>query len=228
MTRYQRILLLLVVAVWVWSAIRPRYPHDWLLENTLVLLFIPALIFLGRYFRLSDFSYTLIAIFMALHMIGSHYTYAEVPFGYTLKTWFGADRNMYDRLVHFSFGLFFAYPIREIFLRLARVRGFWGYYLPFDVVLAFSGAFEIFEWRIAANVNPEAGMAYLGSQGDIWDAQKDMLMAGIGAALAMLTIAIINWRLNPGFLHDLRESFRVSKSDEPLGEVQLHHWLRHR
>ena len=73
---------------------------------------------LGFYFRLSNLSYTLIAIFMVMHLVGSHYTYAEVPFGYTLQRWFGAERNMYDRLVHFSFGLLLAYPVREIFVRI--------------------------------------------------------------------------------------------------------------
>lgn len=228
MSRYQKILLVAFAIVWLWSAIKPKYPHDWMLENILVVVFVPAILLLGRYLKLSSVSYTLITIFMCLHVIGAHYTYAEVPFGYTLQSWLGSSRNMYDRLVHFSFGFLLAYPVREVFMRVARSRGFWGFYLPLDVTLSFSAIFEIFEWLVAANVNPEAGMAYLGSQGDIWDAQKDMLLAGAGAALAMLIIAAINLRYNPGFGAEMKESFRVPRGDTPLGEDLLEKWRRRR
>lgn len=221
MSRYLKSLLLIFAAVWVWAAINPSYRHDWLLENYLVFIFVPIIILTGSYFRLSDASYSLITIFMILHVIGSHYTYAEVPFGYDLEKWLGASRNMYDRLVHFSFGFLLAYPIREVFLRVTRVRGFWGYYLPFDVTLAFSAAYEIIEWLAAANVDPAAGLAFLGSQGDVWDAQKDMTVAGIGALLAMLIIGLINVRYQPGFWQELRASFTIQAGDAPLGERRL-------
>jgi putative membrane protein len=163
---------------------------------------------------------------MILHVIGSHYTYAEVPFGYTLQEWFNSSRNMYDRLVHFSFGLLLAYPIRELFLRVAKVKGFWGYYLPLDVTLAFSATYELIEWGTAAIVDPSAGLAFLGSQGDIWDAQKDMLMAGIGAIIAMLVTAAINWVYNPKFKKDMIQSFSIKKRDTPLGEIKLKQMIK--
>ncbi len=228
MTRYHKFLLFTFIATWFWSAYRPKYPHDWLLENLLVLIFVPVIILLGRYLKLSNLSYTLITVFMILHVVGAHYTYAEVPFGNTLQAWLGSSRNMYDRLVHFSFGFLLAYPVREVFMRVARSKGFWGFYLPLDVTLSLSGVFEIFEWLVAKNVNPAAGMAYLGSQGDIWDAQKDMLLAGIGAALAMLIIALVNWRYNPAFGAEMKESFSVPRGDQPLGEALLQKWLRRR
>jgi len=218
---FQKILVLIFLAVWVWAAIRPSDRHDWLLENYLVFIFVPLIIITGRYFKLSRISYGLITLFMILHVIGSHYTYAEVPFGYVLQEWLGASRNMYDRLVHFSFGLLLAYPVREVFLRVARVKGFWGYYLPFDVTLAFSAIYEIIEWVAAANVDPQAGLAFLGSQGDIWDAQKDMTMAGIGALVAMIVTAIVNMKYQQGFLAELKASFKIPSDDEPLGEVRL-------
>lgn len=222
MTRYLKALLAVFAAVWVWAAVNPSYRHDWLLENYLVFIFVPIIILTGRYFRLSDVSYTLITVFMVFHVIGSHYTYAEVPFGYTLQNWLGASRNMYDRLVHFSFGFLLAYPIREVFLRVTHVKGFWGYYLPFDVTLAFSAAYEIIEWLAAANVDPAAGLAFLGSQGDVWDAQKDMTMAGIGALLAMFVIALINLRYDKGFWREMKASFKIdSRTDAPLGERKL-------
>jgi len=221
MTKFQKLLVLAFLAVWVWAAINPSYRHDWLLENYLVFIFVPLIILAGRYFRLSNISYGLITLFMILHVIGSHYTYAEVPFGYVLQEWLGAGRNMYDRLVHCSFGLLLAYPIREVFLRVAKVRGFWGYYLPFDVTLAFSAVYEIIEWIAAANVDPQAGMAFLGSQGDIWDAQKDMTMAGIGAFVAMVVTALVNLIYQPNFLTEMKASFRLAADDEPLGEARL-------
>jgi putative membrane protein len=219
--RYLIALVLAFAVVWIWAAINPLYRRDWLLENLLVFVGVPLIVVSAVYFRLSKLSYTLITLFMVMHVIGSHYTYAEVPFGYTLQRWFGSSRNMYDRLVHFCFGFLLAYAVREVFLRLARVKGFWGYWLPLDLTLALSATYEIIEWVVAARVDPKAGMAYLGTQGDVWDTQKDMLMAGIGALLAMIIVAIVNMRLNPSFWKEMRASFRIPKDDEPLGEVRL-------
>lgn len=228
MTRYRAALLTAFFVVWVWAAIQPHFPKDWLLENILVVIFVPLLLLAGRYFKLSDTSYTLITIFQILHVIGSHYTYSEVPFGYTLQEWFGASRNMYDRLVHFSFGLLLAYPVREIFLRLAHVRGFWALYLPLDLTFAFSAIYEIIEWIAAAYVDPAAGIAFLGTQGDIWDAQKDMLLAGLGAFIAMSITAAINLAFDPGFKQELRDSLRIEPGEAPPGERRLREMVRRR
>lgn len=226
MTKYQKVLFFCFAAVWIWAAINPLFRHDWLLENYLVFIFAPIILFTGRYFKLSNVSYTLITIFMIMHVIGSHYTYSQVPFGNTLQDWFGADRNMYDRLVHFSFGFLLAYPMREVFVRITRAKGFWGYYLPLDITLSFSALYEIIEWLTAANVGSAAGIAFLGAQGDIWDAQKDMLMAGTGAIIAMVIIFIINWVLNKDHWKEMKESFRIHKGDHPLGEQKLMEMLR--
>lgn len=177
--------------IWVVTAIHPVFPADWLLENILALIAITGLVATYRIFRLSDLSYLLITAFMTLHAVGAHYTYAEVPLGEWMQSAFGLSRNHYDRLVHFSFGLLLAYPVREVFLRVASTRGIWAYYLPLDVTLAFSALYEIVEWLVAAMVAPQAGDAYLGTQGDIWDAQKDMLAAGIGALLCMIITVIV-------------------------------------
>ena len=225
MSRYKISLILVFVIVWVWAAINPKYPHDWLLENYLVFIFVPLILIIGRYFRLSNVSYTLITIFMVLHVIGSHYTYSEVPFGFKLQEWIGSERNMYDRLVHFSFGLLVAYPVREVFMRLSKAKGFWSYYFPLDLVGASSAVYEIIEWLTARNVDAAAGLAFLGSQGDIWDAQKDMLLAIVGAAIAMLIIFIINWKLNKQHWKEFKDSFKIPKNDHPLGEEKLREYL---
>jgi len=168
-----------------WSAIGPWYPSDWLLENALAWLFVAVLLATSHRFTFSRRSYTLILVFLLFHELGAHYTYAEVPY----REWFPAlalgERNHYDRLVHFLFGLLLAHPIREIFLRVAHVRGFWGYYLPLDLTMACSMLYELIEWGAAEVVGGELGMAYLGTQGDIWDAHKDMALASLGAVLAM-------------------------------------------
>jgi putative membrane protein len=226
MTRYKWFLLIVFALFWCWAAYNPVFPDDWLLENYLVFMWVPIILLLGRYFKLSELSYTLITIFMCLHVIGSHYTYAGVPFGDTLKDWFNSDRNMYDRLVHFSFGLLLAYPIREVFMRLAKVKGFWSYYFPLDLVLAFSCTYELIEWWSARNVDPAAGLAFLGSQGDVWDAQKDMGLAGLGSLIAMLLVLCVHIALDKKWWKEMKESFRIEKGDKPLGEVKLKEMLK--
>ena len=167
MTRYQWFLLGVFVIVWAIAAIHPPDRMGWLLENVLVFIFVPIVIISGRYFQLSSFSYTLITIFMLLHIVGSHWTYADVPFGFTLGHWLGTDRNMYDRLVHFSFGLLLAYPIREVFLRLTGAKGVWGYYFPFDVVMSFSALYEIMEWIVGLIAAPEGIRALEAAHPDV-------------------------------------------------------------
>lgn len=179
------------VIVWSIAAIKPLHPDDWLLENVLVVTFLPLLALTYKRFSLSDLSYVLITVFMILHAVGAHYTYSEVPFGFWLQQAFDFSRNHYDRIVHFSFGLLMAYPVREIFLRVANTKGFWAYYLPLDVTLAFSAVYEIVEWLAASATNPELGAAYLGTQGDQWDAQKDIGLAATGALICMVLTAVI-------------------------------------
>lgn len=220
MTRYQAFLLAACIVVWIVAAIDPVHRDGWLLENVLVFIFVPIILISGRYFQLSSVSYTLIAIFLSMHIVGSHWTYAEVPFGDLLGQWIGAERNMYDRLVHFSFGLLLAYPIREIFMRVADAKGFWGYYFPFDVVLSLSALYEIMEWVTGLIVNPTAGIAFLGAQGDYWDTQKDMAAAAVGALTAMFIVIAVNWYCNKNFWQEIRESLRIKRT-KPLGEDGL-------
>jgi putative membrane protein len=210
---------------WLWAAWRPLHPDDWLLENYLVFFWVPILLVTARYFRLSDISYGLITLFICLHVVGSHYTYSEVPFGDALGDWVGARRNMYDRLVHFAYGLLLAYPIREVLMRIAGLRGFWAYFFPIDVTFAFSSIYEIIEWKAAALAAPDLGLAFLGSQGDVWDAQKDMLLAGTGAIVAMLVVFLLNLWLNPDGWSEIRDSFRLPEDDRPLGEAEIEEWL---
>ncbi|MCH9740322.1 MAG: DUF2238 domain-containing protein [Epsilonproteobacteria bacterium] len=223
---YYTVMLVAFLIAWTWAAINPLHFDDWLLENVLIFIFIPLIIFTKKQFEFSLLSYTFITLFAILHVIGSHYTYAEVPWGVTLGEWMGTERNMYDRLVHFLFGLWLVYPFRELSVRIAKTKGFWGYFVPFMVISAFAGFYEVVEWGAAAVVDPEAGAAFLGSQGDIWDAQKDMMLAMVGALITLGIVMLIHMLYNRHFFHDFRESLRLPKDDRPMGEVELEEMLK--
>ena len=181
-------LTLLFAIAWIWAAINPLHPDDWILENVLVVLFVPFVFWASRYFVFSNTSYVLVTVFMILHVIGSHYTYAEVPFGVNLGEWIGAERNMYDRLVHLLFGVVFTYPLFEYLQKKVQVKGFLVYFVSFMTVSAFAGFYEVIEWIAASVVDPEAGAAFLGTQGDIWDAQKDMALAVVGSFVVLCIV----------------------------------------
>ncbi|MBL9191511.1 MAG: DUF2238 domain-containing protein [Opitutaceae bacterium] len=212
----------------IFSGIGAHYPHDWLLENALVAVFVPALAFTYRWFPFSRLSYLLMFAFLCLHETGAHWTYAEVPYNEWTRAWFGRslnevlgwERNHFDRVVHFLYGLLLAYPIREVFLRVGQVRGFWGYFLPLDLTMSTSMIFELIEWGAAEVFGGDLGEAYLGTQGDVWDAHKDMALASLGALIAMLVTAGINARYKRDFAREFIDSLKV-KSTRPLGEEEF-------
>jgi putative membrane protein len=232
---YLLLLSAIFAILWVLLAIHPYDRKDWLLENVLVLGFAVGLIASYRKFTFSRVSYTLIFVFMCLHAVGSHYTYALVPYdrgwqaltGHSFNEMVGWQRNNFDRLVHFCYGLLFAYPLREVFLRVADARGFWGYFLPLDFTLATSAIYELIEWAAAEFFGGELGAAYLGTQGDIWDAHKDMAAAGTGALIAMLATAALNLWLQRDFAREWSESLKI-KDGRPLGEDEIRRLLQQR
>jgi len=204
---------------WALMAISPNDRSDWMLENVLVFLAVGVLVYTYKAFPLSRVSYTCIFVFLTLHALGAHYTYAEVPY----QDWMpflAGGRNQFDRLVHFSYGLLLAYPIREMFLRIGNVRGFWGYFLPLDLTMSTSMLYELIEWGAAAAFGGDLGAAYLGTQGDVWDAHKDMALASLGALISMLLTAAVNRRMQRDFAQEWAESIRV-KRKKPLGEGAL-------
>ena len=212
----------------VWLAIEPHDRADWALENVLVLAAVVTLLATYRRLPLSNISYTLIFLFLCLHEVGAHYTYAKVPYdtwwhsltGTTFNELMGWQRNHFDRVVHFLYGLLLAYPIRELFIRVANVRGFWGYFLPLDLTMSTSMIFELFEWGAAEFFGGDLGVAYLGTQGDVWDAHKDMALASLGAIVAMGVTLSINVYLQRDFAVEWAESLRV-KGRQPLGEQAI-------
>ncbi len=225
---YVPILTVVFLTEWIALAITPLHRSDWLLENILVFLIVPILAITYRRFPFSKVSYTLLFIFGCLHVVDAHYTYAEVPYdswwnaltGRSLNELLGWTRNNFDRLVHFSYGLLLAYPIREVYLRIAGVQGFWGYALPLSFIMSTSMIFELIEWGAATVFGGDLGMAYLGTQGDVWDAHKDMALASLGAFLAMLSTAFLNINFQRDFAREWAESLRI-KHPAPLGEEEI-------
>ena len=232
---HRRFLFLLTVLLgieFVVLAIAPNDRKDWLLENVLAVLFVGAMFASYRKLTLSRISYLLIFLFLSLHLIGAHYTYSQVPYdswfesltGRSLNSLLDWERNNFDRVVHFSYGLLLAYPVREVFQRVVRLRGFWGYFFPLDITMSTSMLYELIEWGAAAAFGGDLGQAYLGTQGDLWDAHKDMAFASLGALIAMLITVGINFRLQRDFAAEWNESLRV-KSARPLGEDEVRRLL---
>lgn len=230
---YLRGLVGVFTLFWLLLAVRPYARDTWLLENLLLVVGVLALLASHRALPLSRISYTLIFVFLLLHSIGAHYTYSLVPWAQWMEP-IGlgaqaaeASRNHFDRIVHFAYGLLLAYPIREIFLRVADLRGFWGYFFPLSVTLSTSVLYELAEWGAAEVFGGDLGIEFLGVQGDEWDAQKDMALAGVGALIAMAITGGLNYALQRDFAREWVDSLRV-KSAAPLGEDELARLWRQR
>lgn len=175
-------LLALYATVFAVCAIAPYDRAVWWAENIPVVLVVGAIALISRSHRFSDTSYILMAFFIILHTIGGHYTFERVPFG-AVTDFFGFDRNHYDRIAHFSVG-FYAYPVAEVLMVRRLVHTRWIVALfPVFAIATVAGMYEIIEWQYALNADPQAGLAMLGSQGDIWDAQKDIAADTLGALL---------------------------------------------
>lgn len=201
---YPAVLLALFTAIWLALAISPISRSDWLLENLLVLAAVPTLVATFGRMRFSDATYTCLFLFLVLHGIGAHYTYALVPYddwwtaitGHSLNEVFGWQRNHYDRLVHLLYGVLMLPAAVELFDRYAPPRRAWRWLMPVFFVMSHSSIYETVEWIAAIIVAPDLGTAYLGTQGDEWDAQQDMALAAAGAALSMLVFRVNYWRIS--------------------------------
>lgn len=192
--RLPLLLLAAFAAIWIALAIAPLYRQDWLLENALVLIAVPLLVYGYRRIRLSNAAYLALFVFFACHEVGAHYTYSKVPYESWLShvglslAWLG--RNSYDRLVHFLYGLLVTPAAAELFAAVAPPRGIWRGILPVSFIMSHSLLYELIEWAAATVFGGDLGMAYLGTQGDPWDAQHDMLAATVGSVVAMTLLLI--------------------------------------
>lgn len=208
---YLRALFWSFILVWVLLGINPVYRSDWFLENILVLLAVPFVWFVHRKWPLSNLSYTLIFLFLTLHSIGAHYTYSEVPFGRWVSDIVGWERNHFDRMVHFLWGFLIGMPIFEILNRRVRGRRRAIIFFTLSVIVLVGVLYEFMEWAAALVVAPEAGTAFLGTQGDEWDAQKDLLLNLLGGMASLIFL--------PTVLRQTRQqSSTTSESGRPASE----------
>jgi putative membrane protein len=201
---YLLVLAALFACVVAASATGAWYPYDWLLENALVLiaLFVCYRIYQGT--LLSRVSWTLIFLFLCVHELGAHFTYAKVPydewsraiFGSSVNEWLGWTRNHFDRLVHFLYGLLLAHPARELLIALGAAPKLWSYLLVLELTISTSAVYELFEWIVAEVVAGDLAAAYVGMQGDVWDAQKDIALAMLGALFGLGTSALLRQKPN--------------------------------
>ncbi len=193
----QKTLLILlsgiVGLIFIWSLINPKDYFVWFLEVVPAIIGIAVLAFTYKRFPFTNIIYIFVALHAIVLIVGGHYTYAENPLFDWFKEIFSLDRNYYDRLGHFVQGFFPALIIREFLLRKTKLeRGKMLFFIVVSVALAISASYEILEWWSALGVDPEAGTAFLGTQGDIWDAQWDMFLALIGASLSQLLFSGIH------------------------------------
>jgi putative membrane protein len=196
--RYDLTLLVLFVLIVVAFGISPRSRVDWVLENLLVLLLVGTLVAVSGKFRLSAVSISLVFVFLCIHELGSHYTYAKVPYdswcsaltGVSLDKALGFRRNHFDRLVHLTYGMLLVYPVREVLLRLTPLRGFWVFFLALNIMLSTSAVYEMVEWIGGAYLGDDTSRAFVGAQNDPWDSQKDMALAVAGAFFSLLLVSL--------------------------------------
>jgi putative membrane protein len=178
-----------VLAVFIWSAINPYERGTWWMEVAPVIIALPILIATYRKFRLTGMLYVLIALHCLVLLVGGHYTYARVPLFDDIKEMFGLTRNHYDRVGHVMQGFVPAMIGRELVIRTTSLKG--GKWLVTLLILSAFGIgaiYEIIEW-MAAVITKDGAESFLATQGDVWDTQKDMALAGFGAALALATLS---------------------------------------
>ncbi|AJR05885.1 DUF2238 domain-containing protein [Photobacterium gaetbulicola] len=183
------IAFLIVTHIIIWSGLDPAFPDVWLAEIIPVVLILAPLLITYRFFQFSNTAYILIAIWMSLHTIGAHYTFANVPFDW-FNDFIGSQRNNFDRVAHFSIGLY-AFPIAEFLVRKGVCKPIWASVFALAAIMAIAASYEIIEWWYAVLAGGNAGVEFLGSQGDIWDAQKDMLADTLGAITSLVIFHII-------------------------------------
>jgi putative membrane protein len=228
------LLLGLFLAAAATLAVAPYDREDWLLENAVVAVAVPLLVWGFRTLRFSNASYAALFVFLLLHEIGAHYTYSQVPYdsalaalsGFSVDHAFGFSRNQFDRFVHFMYGLLVTPAAAELFALRAPSRGAWRRILPVSFVMSHSVLYELLEWAAALIFGGDLGVAYLGTQGDVWDAQKDMALVAAGSIVAMALLAIVRrrWSRHGASGHgssaraEAARSLRDSRCDARVGD----------
>jgi putative membrane protein len=189
-TAYLHCILLLAFVISGWQ---PLDRQTWLIENILVLVGAVAVWLVRHEFYWSCRSWIGVTAFVCLHQVGTHFTYPQVPYneaiafvtGIELDTVFGWQRNQYDRFVHLAYGLLLTLPLREIVTEKCHLKGAWASLIAWSLVLSTSMLYELMEWAGAAHAGG-GDSAFVGAQGDFWDAQKDMAVAAVGSLVVLM------------------------------------------
>lgn len=190
--RIPHLLAVIIVATMVWSFISPADMRVWWAEMVPIMAIFAGLLLTFRKFQFSNTSYVLMSVLLIMHTIGAHYTFANVPFDWVTDT-FGFERNHYDRVAHFSVG-FYAYAAAELLVRKNWARPVTAMFFGLFFIMSVAAAYEIIEWQFAVIEGGDAGIEFLGSQGDEWDAQKDMLADTLGALAALVLFWFSKYR----------------------------------
>jgi putative membrane protein len=199
--RFLWLLATLFTACWLYGWFFNHNLENWIIENLLVIIFLPVLIFTSKWHRFSSLSYICFFLFLLLHCYGAFYAYTHNAFGEWLKVRYHLWRNPYDRIVHFSFGFLIAYPAREILLTCFKVPKRFSWLYPIEIAFTLGTIFEMIEWGVASCTDTATGDTYVATQGDVWDAHKDIAMAVLGAAACMLLLYFIKRGLNKNKQH---------------------------
>jgi len=181
----------LLLTYWIYGWFNCIDLQDWIVENLLVVICLSILFFSRKWHQFSDLSYFCIFLFVLLHLYGALYAYTQNALGAWLQNTFELWRNPYDRIVHFSFGLFMAYPFRELLLRKFKVSQRVSWLLPIGIAFTFGTLFELIEWGVSEVTTKETGETYVATQGDVWDAHKDIVLAAMGAAVTILITYVL-------------------------------------
>ena len=203
-----RWLIGLGIIIWLWSAYLPFDRHTWLIEQVATMLGIVVVLWLAKSVRFNAYSKWGFFLMFCIHTIGTHYSYSLTPynafteliFGSSMNDWFDWQRNHYDRFVHLSFGLLMTLPISQALAKHMRRPERPAYWLTGHIILSVSALYELMEWAAAIIFGGDLGAAYLGTQGDIWDAQIDIALAGLGwifACLIQVAAGIIRPPVHP-------------------------------
>jgi putative membrane protein len=179
--------------IWLALAVDPVFREDWLLENALVFATVPLLALTARRLRFSDFAYGCLFVFFVFHAVGAHYTYSLVPYADWWQALGGAPlegRNHYDRLVHLLYGLLVTPAVVELFAHYGRYARPWAFLFPWLFMAGHATLYELIEYAAALLFGGDLGQAYLGTQGDIWDGQKDMALALAGTTIMLTCLGL--------------------------------------
>ncbi|WP_101775209.1 DUF2238 domain-containing protein [Pasteurella oralis] len=191
--RFPLLLAMIIVLILVWSSIEPFSRAVWYAEVLPILLILGLLVVTYRIFQFSHLAYCLMSLWMILHLIGAHYTFEHVPFDWgnrLLSAWLGEERNHFDRVAHYAIG-FYSFPMAEWLLRRKLCSPALAGFFSLFFIMSVAASYELIEWQYAVIAGGEAGAAFLGSQGDSWDAQKDILADMLGAITALVLFYLV-------------------------------------